>query len=215
METKAKLSADGSKIDIDAKLDFVSDVDTKGYTLEYIVVSDSLHGTGDKWKQSNYYTKGTYGKGETFPEPEFEQFYDGASYIEGLYFPDVIIYTSRLAEGNAELDDSYAEDATANFAYQLGTADMVNTSGECLMQNPRCLRAVVLLCDADGVIVNAAQANVDAADYVTAVESVQTAAADNTVKEVYNALGQRVSASSRGLNIVRTADGRTMKVMRR
>ncbi len=215
MGAKAKISPDGSKVSVDANLEFVSDMDTKGYTLEFIVVSDSLHGTGSSWQQSNYFAKGAYGKAETFPEPEFEQFYDGASSIDGLYFPDVIIYTSRLAEGDAELEDSYAEDATAKFAREIATENMVNTSGQCLVQNPRCLRAVVLLCDADGLIVNAAQANVDASDYVTAVESVQTAATDNTVKEVYNALGQRVSASSRGLNIVRTADGRTMKVMRR
>ncbi len=214
MEAKAKLSPDGKKLNIDADLEFVADVDTKGYSLEFVVVSDSLHGTTSDWEQSNYYTKGTYGTASTFPEPEFEQFYNGASSVDGLYFPDVIIYTSRLNGGNAELDDSYAEDTNAKFACEIATADMVNTSGESLMQKPRCMRAVALLCDADGLIVNAVQAKVDASEYVSAVESVRVAA-DNTAVATYNALGQRVSNASRGLNIVRTADGRTVKVMRR
>ncbi len=214
VEAKAKLSPDGSKVNVDAILTFVTDVATEGYTLEYVVVADSLHGTGSKWQQSNYYANGAEGTASEFPEPEFEKFYDGPSGIDGLYFPDVLIYTSRLKGTSAVLDGSYAEDTTVRFASEIATADMVNTSDENLVQNPRCLRAVVLLCDADGVIVNAAKADVDASEYVTAIESVRTTA-DTTATATYNALGQRMTSPSRGLNIVRTADGHTLKVMRR
>ena len=40
-------------------------------------------------------------------------------------------------------------------------------------------------------------------------------AADGTVKHIYTLTGAKVTSLQRGVNIVRTADGRTLKVLKK
>ena len=208
------MSKDKAKVSVNANLTFVKELETKGYNVEFVLVSDSLHGTGSSWTQSNYYANGAYGGAETFPEEEFEPFYNGASKVEGIYFPDVIIATSRLGGNNAALKDSYVEDEEAKLSYTFDLSAAVNTSGESLVQSTKNLRAVVLVCAADGTIVNAAKAAVKAEGDVTGISTVNTSATD-TPSEVYNIAGQRLPNMQRGLNLVKMSNNKTVKVFLR
>mgnify|MGYP002521596373 FL=1 len=213
-DATATLSKDKAKVSVNANLTFVKELETKGYNVEFVLVSDSLHGTGSSWTQSNYYANGAYGGAETFPEEEFEPFYNGASKVEGIYFPDVIIATSRLGGNNAALKDSYVEDEEAKLSYTFDLSAAVNTSGESLVQSTKNLRAVVLVCAADGTIVNAAKAAVKAEGDVTGISTVNTSATD-TPSEVYNIAGQRLPNMQRGLNLVKMSNNKTVKVFLR
>lgn len=208
--TTAYLSDDRTSVEMTTTVTFPVADDNANYKVEYILVSDSLY--NESWGQSNYFANGSQGGAETYAEPEFEVFYKGGSYVYGLYYPDVIIATSRLNGTNGTLPSSIKEDEEDVLSYSFDLSKAVNTSGAPLVQNYNALRVVALLLDGSGKIVNAAKSKVYA-DVVSGIHSAKADASVEPSKVVYDLSGRRLSQLSKGLNIVRTASGKTLKVI--
>lgn len=106
------------------------------YKVEFVVVEDDMYdinGTGSSdWKQRNYYTGQSWGGPEDYPEEEFAQFYDGASYVEGYHFRDVIIASSRLLGTDQALPTSLEADKaySVSTTFDVTTLTNVNDGGK-------------------------------------------------------------------------------------
>ena len=76
------------------------------------------------------------------------------------------------------------------------------------------MRVVALLLNADGTIANAAKANVEGDSPGISTINNNEGKTDVPVA-VYDAQGQRLSSMQRGLNIVKYASGKTVKVAKK
>ena len=71
-------------------------------------------------------------------------------------------------------------------------------------------------CTGEFVVDNYGESVAYTFNYDPTVVSVNTVvAADGTVKHIYTLTGAKVTSLQRGVNIVRTADGRTLKVLKK
>lgn len=210
VDVRAWLNSDKSAVEISAGATFPLAVNKAKYAVELVLVADSLCGTTVNWYQRNYFTEGRQG---TFPEPEFEKFTSGEEYVTDIKFSDVVVATTRLLNGltylpeQVEADKRYEADATIPFSR------VVNTSLDPVVQNKKNLRVVALLINTGtGAVVNAAQTKVyedESAGIGTVAVKPQGAGAVS----VYDLSGRRTDSLQRGVNIVRTADGRTQKIL--
>lgn len=203
---------------VTADATFVKVLDKANYKMEFVVLEDDMYdinGTGDSdWKQSNYYSGGSYGGAESYPEEEFATFYNGASYVEGYHFRDVIIATSRTLGTDKALPTSLEADKAYSVSTTFDVPSLTNVdNGGKIVQDVNKLRVVALLIDgATGAIVNANKAQVEGKniDGISSVENTQTAGKT----QVYDLSGRQISHMQKGVNIVRMANGKTVKVLR-
>lgn len=211
VDVDAEYADNGAKIAATAKLTFPeAHADADKYKVEFVLVADDLHGEGKLWDQSNNYTASNAGE---LPSPEADPFLAGQSTVSGLHFNDVVVATTRLTSGLATLPATIGDDETVEVKGEFETANVVNTSGNSLIQDASKMRVVAILINADGTIANAAKANVKGAESTGIatiggkLDSVDTPAA------IYDLQGQRVATMQRGVNIVKMADGRTSKII--
>lgn len=203
---QANWNADSTKVDATATVEALFDSD---YNIEFVLLADSVEGTGTGWNQSNYYPSyytssqlpadlAIYGKGGS----------RGTSTISGLKFNDVAVSSSYTASQNkAVLPQLTAEEpATSSFSLSLPTRVTLRNA-----LKKHCMYAAALLVDADGTIVNCVKAPVEAFNASLGVTAPHTAA--NGRQTRYSLDGRRLTAPQRGLNIIRMADGTTRKVM--
>lgn len=206
IEVTAVLSDAGDKVTATADVSFVVAPESSDYGVEFMLVADDLHGEGSAWQQSNYYSGST----GVFEEPEFEVFTNGSSSIDGLHYDDVIIATNRLNKGLGVLPSRMEADKTYTARTTFTLADVVNTSGESLVQNTEKLRIVAVLIDnTTGAVVNCNKAKVVTPTGVVSVKADATGAAT-----VYDLCGRRMDGMKKGVNIVKTANGRIVKVLK-
>ena len=172
-------------------------------------MADGLTGTADGWTQKNYYAKGK--NGTDFSEPEFEQFVEASGNVSGLVFDDVAVATTRLTGENQYLPEAIEEDKVYELPATFQLAKVKNTSGENIVQNADNLRVVAVLIDYnDGTVVNAAKTL--RLGEATGIKGVN-ADEDGKPVEIYDLSGRRLNSMQQGLNIVKTADGRTSKII--
>lgn len=210
--TTAYLNDDRSSVEMTTTVTFPLADGNANYKVEYILVSDSLY--NESWGQSNYFANGSQGGAETYAEPEFEVFYKGGSYVYGLYYPDVIIATSRLSGANGTLPSSIKEDEENVLSYSFDLSQAVNTSGTSLVQNYNALRVVALLLDGSGKIVNAAKSKVYA-NAAAGIQQAEAGAQATATPAIYDLAGRRLAQPAKGLNIVKTAMGKMVKTFRK
>lgn len=189
------------------------------YKVEFVVLGNDLHEADDfgatgQWYQSNYYSGRSMGGPETFAEPEFATFYDGGSSVYDYHFNDVIIATSRTRGTDAALPSTLKEDEPSTVSTTFDVSTIVNTNGESLIQDINKLTVVALVIDnASGAILNANKAQITGKN-IDGIAGVE-AAKDNTITEIYDLSGRRIQSLQQGVNIVRTADGRTVKLLKK
>lgn len=209
IDVKAELNADKTAVEAKANVSFPLEINNARYGVEFVLVADGLTGTADGWTQKNYYAKGK--NGTDFSEPEFEQFVKGDAYVSGLVFDDVAVATTRLTGENQYLPEAIEEDKVYELPATFQLAKVKNTSGENIVQNADNLRVVAVLIDYnDGTVVNAAKTL--RLGEATGIKGVN---ADENSKpvEIYDLSGRRLNSMQQGLNIVKTADGRTSKII--
>ncbi len=210
IDVRAWLNSDKSAVEISAGATFPLAVEKAKYAVELVLVADSLTGTTAKWYQHNYYADGQQGY---FPEPEFQQFINGEEYVTGIKYNDVVVATTRLLDGltylpeYVEADKRYETEATVAFSR------VINTSLDPVVQNKKNLRVVALLVNTGtGAVVNAAMTKVYE-DESAGIGTVEMAPRTDGTTAVYDLSGRRTGSLQRGVNIVRTADGRTQKLL--
>ena len=204
----AHLSGDGSEVEAEGFVRFPVDVADAAYSVELVLVADSLHGVGGRWDQSNVYNTD---QPENYPEPEFDKFVHGASYVSGLRYNDVAIATSRHDATDVALPAILTADEEYPFTYTFRLDGIRSTGGTPLVQDRRNLRVIAILKDADGKVANASKADVDTSSYsgITSVKSVGSVS-----EAIYSMDGVKLDTLRNGVNIVRRANGSVVKIMK-
>lgn len=181
------------------------------YDIAYMLVADNLSGTTSKWKQSNYFAKGSgaYNSKSSIPEDLQYLWDEGSSYA--ATYNDVLISSSYVSNKNKATLPSLVANGTVNSYYTL----TMPTKNELKKTIRSCGNEVyvvaVVLDKKTGAIVNARKAKV--ADFgTTGIENVNNNS-EATVVARYNVNGVQIAAPVKGINIVKMSDGTTRKVL--
>lgn len=211
LETEAAFTPDGKDIKAKAILEFPEDVnDADKYSVEFVLVTDSLHGEGQAWEQSNYLEENEKGD---YPFPEADIFFAGSSSIPNMHYNDVVVATTRLRDGLIKLPAKVEAEKAFFIEGTIAEVDTIkNMANYPVIQDSKNLRIVALLINEKGEIVNGAQAKVTGYE-TTGIRNINNNATEADVPAIYNIQGHRLQTMQKGLNIIRTKDGKTKKVM--
>ena len=226
----AKLSTEEKKVTVNTSTTFNVDRETAPYSLLFVLTEDGMTGTDNGtnlWSQYNYYSQSFintyynyYGQdvSTAFTDTDMDTYKNGAYKYAETYNNVVVGAWSGTVTQNGKEYPSYGLYGVAAFEDQdivAGEAKAYDTtldlSSNTMIQNYNNLKlAVLLLNDNNGMIVNAAQVKlVDPAGIEGAVKDNNNSA----VVARYSIDGRKLDAPVKGLNIVKTADGRSMKVL--
>lgn len=211
LETEAAFTPDGKDIKAKAILEFPEDAnDADKYSVEFVLVTDGLHGEGQAWEQSNYLEENEKGD---YPFPEADIFFAGSSSIPNMHYNDVVVATTRLRDGLIKLPAKVEAEKAFSIEGTITEVDSIkNMANYPVIQDSKNLRIVALLLNEKGEIVNGAQAKVTGYE-TTGIRNINNNAAEADVPAIYNLQGHRLQTMQKGLNIIRTKDGKTKKVM--
>lgn len=203
-----------SSINPNARVTFRFSTSKARYAIGYVLLEDSMTGTGRSWAQANYYYKDENARGRFHGDEYMDRFFDaeenvvynGTNYIPDYVCRRVAISAQGIQRGIANsIPLEFTADETLTFDHSIST---VNT----LIQDKDHFSVVALLFNVNtGDIVNAAVAKLgdDSAMHIAAPQEAK--ATGETVW--YSANGQRLNGRVKGLNIVRMADGSVKKVI--
>lgn len=211
LETEAAFTPDGKDIKAKATLEFPEAAnDADKYSVEFVLVTDGLHGEGQAWEQSNYLEENEKGD---YPFPEADIFFAGSSSIPNMHYNDVVVATTRLRDGLIKLPAKVEAEKAFSIEGIISEVDSIkNMANYPVIQDSKNLRIVALLINEKGQIVNGAQAKVTGYE-TTGIRNINNNAAEADVPAIYNLQGHRLQTMQKGLNIIRTKDGKTKKVM--
>lgn len=211
LETEAAFTPDGKDIKAKATLEFPEAAnDADKYSVEFVLVTDGLHGEGQAWEQSNYLEENEKGD---YPFPEADIFFAGSSSIPNMHYNDVVVATTRLRDGLIKLPAKVEAEKAFSIEGTISEVDSIkNMANYPVIQDSKNLRIVALLLNEKGQIVNGAQAKVTGYE-TTGIRNINNNAAEADVPAIYNLQGHRLQTMQKGLNIIRTKDGKTKKVM--
>lgn len=212
LETEAAFTPDGKNIKAKATLEFPEAAnDADKYSVEFVLVADSLHGEGQAWEQSNYLEDND--TQSNYPFPEANIFFAGSSSIPNMHYNDVVVATTRLRDGLIKLPAKVEAEKAFSIEGEIANVDSIkNKSGFPVIQDSKNLRIVALLLNEKGEIMNGAKAKVTGYE-TTGIRNINNNAAEADVPAIYNIQGHRLQTMQKGLNIIRTKDGKTKKVM--
>ena len=211
LETEAAFEPNGRDIKAKAILEFPEAAnDADKYSVEFVLVTDGLHGEGQAWEQSNYLEENEKGD---YPFPEADIFFAGSSSIPNMHYNDVVVATTRLREGLIKLPAKVEAEKAFSIEGTISEVDSIkNEANYPVIQDSKNLRIVALLINEKGQIVNGAKAKVTGYE-TTGIRNINTNATEADVPAIYNIQGHRLQTMQKGLNIIRTKDGKTKKVM--
>lgn len=185
------------------------------YGLAFILSEDGMTGNTEDWLQENYYAPEyrnyflqNYGEDPTVPynNDDMAEWFNASHAVEMAY-DHVIVGSYNAVEG---IDGSVRAPIFAGEADTYTTT--LDVSSNTLIQNKAHLSLTALLINRNNYqIVNAAQVKLPVPTAIKGVNS--TDAANNEVVARYNVSGQRVNAPVKGLNIVKLANGKSVKVI--
>ena len=185
------------------------------YEVGFILVSDGLKGTTSQWKQANYYS------GETGWPSSMDEFTKGGSYIDGLTYNFVIVARSGVSGIEGSLQLPIEEDVAQTVTYDFDIRQVVNTSGQPVIQDKNNLRVIALLFDKEsGEILNANKAPAGLSSLETSICRPATTA-DERVRStrLHDLQGRSITLPRQGRLYIQTEtlmDGskRTRKIIR-
>ena len=212
LETEAAFTPDGNDIKAKATLEFPEAAnDADKYSVEFVLVTDGLHGEGQAWEQSNYLEENEKGD---YPFPEADIFFAGSSSIPNMHYNDVVVATTRLRDGLIKLPAKVEAEKAFSIEGTITEVDSIkNMANYPVIQDSKNLRIVALLLNEKGQIVNGAQAKVTGYE-TTGIRNINNNATEADVPAIYDLQGHRLQTMQKGLNIIHTKDGKTKKVMR-
>lgn len=183
-------------IEISANATFAYDAADAKYGIAYVLVEDGLTGTGTEWNQANGYS------GESGIEA-MKFWYDAPSQVPDMTYNHVPVAAWSIFDG---VDGSIPATVEAGQSYAHSfTASIANNS---LVQDKNKLSVVALLIDrTNNQIVNATRVK----EIPSGIKGVLVD--DNDAAEVarYDLSGRRLNTPQKGLNIIRLANGKSVK----
>ncbi len=177
---------------------FVYDDNNGQYGIAFVLTEDGMTGSGSAWAQSNYLSGGS-------GDSEMAFWYNSGSSVYNFTYNHVAVAAWNILNG---VQNSVNPIITAGETQQFNFDGSI--SNNTLIQDKSKLKAIALLIDRNtGAIVNAAQCDIK--DVTTGIQGMTEN--DQTPVARYSLDGRQLSAPQKGLNIVKTADGRTVKVL--
>ena len=176
------------------------------YGVAFVLSENGMTGKGANWKQLNYYSKlaGVNGASD-FNNPDMAAWFKAGSYVSTTY--DNVVVQAWNPLGNAAIVDKSVTDIVKGEAIPFSTTLKVNSN---LIQNYNNLTLSALLINLKSLaVVNAAK--VVLGNCAAGIEDVNSEANNNVVSR-YNVNGMRINGAQKGLNIVKLANGKVVKM---
>ena len=176
------------------------------YGVAFVLSENGMTGKGATWKQLNYYSKlaGVNGASD-FNNPDMAAWFKAGSYVSTTY--DNVVVQAWNPLGNAAIVDKSVTDIVKGEAIPFSTTLKVNSD---LIQNYNNLTLSALLINLKSLaVVNAAK--VVLGSCAAGIEDVNSEANNNVVSR-YNVNGMRINGAQKGLNIVKLANGKVVKM---
>lgn len=176
------------------------------YGVAFVLSENGMTGKGVTWKQLNYFSKlaGVNGASD-FNNPDMAAWFKGGSYVSTTY--DNVVVQAWNPLGNAPIVDKSVTDIVKGEAIPFSTTLKVNSD---LIQNKDNLTLSALLVNLNSyAVVNAAK--VVLGKSAAGIEDVNSEVNNNVVSR-YNVNGMRINGAQKGLNIVRLANGKVVKM---
>lgn len=225
-------------INVSASAEFLFDRTDAPYAIGYVLVGNGLKATTTAkttaypWYQYNSYY-GSENADENLREwdtagelhndivPDDDNGYYIIPVVTDMTYNHVAL-KAKGAEGGvsgsiaAPIVKGRTQTHTTSFDLTNGiqsTTWKINGVGENLLQDKTQLKVVALLLNTNtGEVLDAAQC--DISGYATAVEDVSdTTHAEGTIVARYNVSGQQISTPTKGVNILKMSNGKTVKVL--
>ena len=201
--------ADDKNTDIKVDLTTTFNYDRFGsfpYGVAFVLSENGMTGKGVTWKQLNYFSKlaGVNGASD-FNNPDMAAWFKGGSYVSTTY--DNVVVQAWNPIGNAAIVDKSQTDIVKGEAIPFSTTLKVNSD---LIQNYNNLTLSALLVNLHSLaVVNAAK--VVLGNCAAGIEDVNSEVNNNVVSR-YNVNGMRINGAQKGLNIVKLANGKVVKM---
>ena len=201
--------ADDKNTDIKVDLTTTFNYDRFGefpYGVAFVLSENGMTGKGTSWKQANNYSKlaGVQGA-EYYNNPDMAAWFKGSSYAYTTYNNVVVQAWNPL--GNAAIVDKSVTDIEKGVAIPFSATLNVNSD---LIQDYNNLTLSALLVNLNSLsVVNAAK--VVLGKCAAGIEDVNTEVNNNVVSR-YNVNGMRINGAQKGLNIVKLANGKVVKM---
>lgn len=176
------------------------------YGVAFVLSENGMTGKGATWKQTNYYSKllGAQGASD-YNNPDMSAWFKGGSYVSTTY--DNVVVQAWNPLGNAAIVDKSKTDIVKGEGISFNTTLNVNSD---LIQNYDNLTLSALLVNLRSyAVVNAAK--VVLGKCAAGIEDVNSEANNNVVSR-YNVNGMRINGAQKGLNIVKLANGKVVKM---
>ena len=176
------------------------------YGVAFVLSENGMTGKGANWKQLNYYSKLADVNGASdFNNPDMAAWFKAGSYVSTTY--DNVVVQAWNPLGNAAIVDKSVTDIVKGEAIPFSTTLKVNSD---LIQNYNNLTLSALLVNLKSLaVVNAAK--VVLGNCAAGIEDVNSEANNNVVSR-YNVNGMRINGAQKGLNIVKLANGKVVKM---
>lgn len=179
-----------------------------GAQLGIVLLADSLRGTTNDWKQSNYYAS-NYTASQL--PPDLALFGSGGSLGQSSFFWDFndVAIGTYYENGQYEMslgDLTKGENQTISYELSFPTKEKLRNA---LKLN--CIAVAAFVMGNDGKILNAGKFYVPE---TTGIRDISKTA-DGNLREVarYTLDGRMLSTPQKGVNVVRLSDGSTVKVL--
>ena len=201
--------ADDKNTDIKVDLTTTFNYDRFGsfpYGVAFVLSENGMTGKGATWKQLNYFNKlaGVNGASD-FNNPDMAAWFKGGSYVSTTY--DNVVVQAWNPLGTAAIVDKSKTDIEKGEAIPFSATLKVNSD---LIQNYDNLTLSALLVNLNSLaVVNAAK--VVLGNCAAGIEDVNSEANNNVVSR-YNVNGMRINGAQKGLNIVKLANGKVVKM---
>ena len=176
------------------------------YGVAFVLSENGMTGKGATWKQLNYYSKlaGVNGASD-FNNPDMAAWFKAGSYVSTTY--DNVVVQAWNPLGTAAIVDKSVTDIVKGEAIPFSTTLKVNSD---LIQNYNNLTLSALLVNLKSLaVVNAAK--VVLGNCAAGIEDVNSEANNNVVSR-YNVNGMCINGAQKGLNIVKLANGKVVKM---
>ena len=178
------------------------------YALAYVLIEDDLHGNTSSWNQENYYSQ--YARyADYFQGTPLYELVRGGSRMSGVHYNHVAMAAWHIADGiDGSIEAPLVAGQTQTFAF---TSDLPDISASLLQDKTRLSLAVLLINRESGEVVNCAVSPFGTDSDAAAVESPQYAHVQNAATQYFTPDGRQHQSLRRGLNIIRTPEGRIIK----
>lgn len=201
--------ADDKNTDIKVDLTTTFNYDRFGsfpYGVAFVLSENGMTGKGATWKQLNYFSKlaGVNGASD-FNNPDMAAWFKAGSYVSTTY--DNVVVQAWNPLGTAAIVDKSKTDIEKGEAIPFSATLKVNSD---LIQNYDNLTLSALLVNLNSLaVVNAAK--VVLGKCAAGIEDVNSEVNNNVVSR-YNVNGMRINGAQKGLNIVKLANGKVVKM---